>query len=228
MGELGDTLRARRIQLGITISQAEEHTKIRGKMLEALEAGDYGRLPDPGYVRGYISSYARYLELDPLSLHEMYQRETGQRKVREPNRPTETVAPRHQQHAVPWRVALTAAIVIILASFGLWLVLGPKDSAQNVPIPTQSSQPTAPATVPFTLSVSVAANSASTLNVIVDGLSAYSGTLTSGQSKEFQVSQAATLTIGTAKAVTVKRDGVVVTIPAGTPAVLALAAEKKQ
>ena len=66
MGQLGETLRDRRLALGITLETAEEDTKIRGRLLEALEQGDYARLPDPGYVRGYVSSYSRYLELDPI------------------------------------------------------------------------------------------------------------------------------------------------------------------
>ena len=77
MGQLGDTLRERRTALGISIAQAEEATRIRGKLLTALEAGDYARLPNPGYVRGYVSSYAKYLELDPVPLLAMYRAETG-------------------------------------------------------------------------------------------------------------------------------------------------------
>ena len=61
MSQLGDTLRERRVALGITLEQAEEHTKIRGKLLAALENGDYGRLPEPG-LRPWL-----HLELRALS-----------------------------------------------------------------------------------------------------------------------------------------------------------------
>ena len=59
MGQLGDTLRDRRISLGISLETAENDTKIRARLLEALEAGEYDKLPNPGYVRGYVSSYSR-------------------------------------------------------------------------------------------------------------------------------------------------------------------------
>ena len=72
MGQLGDTLRERRMSLGISLETAENDTKIRGRLLKALEDGEYARLPNPGYVRGYVSSYARYLELDPVPLLAMH------------------------------------------------------------------------------------------------------------------------------------------------------------
>jgi len=65
----------------------------------------------------------------------------------------------------------------------------------------------AAATGPFTLKVSVAANSASWLKVTVDGLTAYEGTLSGGESKTWTVTDAASMTIGKPDAVTVTRDG---------------------
>jgi len=77
VSKLGDTLRERRIALGLSVDQVEHATRIRGKLLEALEEGHYDRLPNPGYVRGYISSYGRFLELDTVPLLNMYKAETG-------------------------------------------------------------------------------------------------------------------------------------------------------
>ena len=52
MGQLGDTLRERRMSLGISLETAEDDTKIRARLLKWLEEGEYDRLPNPGYVRG--------------------------------------------------------------------------------------------------------------------------------------------------------------------------------
>src|SRR5450759_3528064 len=115
MGQLGDTLKERRVALGMSLATAEEDTKIRARLLEALETGEYNRLPNPGYVRGYVSSYARYLELDPVPLLAMYRAETGSGRFHDINLPDETVAPRNEQHAVPWRAGMIAfAIVAVL------------------------------------------------------------------------------------------------------------------
>ena len=42
--------------------------RFRLRVPEVIALGNYDRLPNPGYVRGYISSYARYLELDTAHL----------------------------------------------------------------------------------------------------------------------------------------------------------------
>jgi cytoskeleton protein RodZ len=137
MGKLGDTLRERRNALHITIEQAEEHTKLRARLLVALEAGDYERLPDPGYVRGYISSYARYLELDPLPLLAMYKAETGithTAKLDLPQAGT-AVAPSGQQHALPFKSGIAAVVVIGVLSLSVWVISSLVSGPEPTPPP---------------------------------------------------------------------------------------------
>lgn len=120
---LGETLKERRKQLGISLPQAEEQLHIRSRLLEALEEGDYERLPNPGYVRGYVSSYARYLELDPEPLLNMYYAETGHGRFHRIELPEQAVKPRDEQHALPWRAALAVVAVIALLSLVVWGVM---------------------------------------------------------------------------------------------------------
>ncbi len=246
MGQLGDTLRERRMALGMSLLQAEEATKIRAKLLEALENGEYDRLPDPGYVRGYVTSYASFLELDSASLLAMYRAETGAGgRSRDIAPAAEAVKPRGQQHAVPLNAAVILVVILALLAVGVWLVVravqGPEPTP---PIPATGSQvststtppsdaatapqpdrtPTAPPVSenkPFALKVAVAADGASWIRVTVDGLKAYEGSLTGGQSKEFQVTKTAVVKIGKPSFVTVYRDGNKVPIPpgGGTPTV---------
>jgi cytoskeletal protein RodZ len=219
VGQLGETLRDRRLALGISLETAEADTKIRGRLLQALEDGDYAKLPDPGYVRGYVSSYARYLELDPVPLLAMHRAETGAGRYHDINLPDEAVAPRNQQHAIPWRVGIVAFTIVAVLTLGsclAWrIVKGPQ---KPPPIPNSPSQGTAPATTaaPFALRVSVAANGASSLKATVDGSQAYNGTLAGGQTKEFQVTKTAVLKIGKPTQVTVSRDGKPVSLPSGS------------
>lgn len=233
MGRLGDTLRERRIALGVTLEQAEEGTRIRERLLAAIEEGQYDRLPNPGYVRGYISSYARFLELDPVPLLNMYKAETGAGRFHELNLPQveEAVAPTGQQHAVPWRGAVAVALVLALLSLAVWAVTriwsGPEPTPPEPATVTENTsttstettkpavKPKTPAPVkelPFTLKVKVAEDGASWLKVTVDGRPAYEGTLTGGQDKEFEVAKQAQVRIGKPEAVTVTRDGKAVKI----------------
>ncbi len=248
MSRLGDTLQERRRALGLSIEQAEEATKIRVKLLRAIEHGEYDRLPNPGYVRGYISSYARFLELDPLPLLAIYKAESGTMRRPDLDLPhVEEAVPRTgEQHAVPFRVAVILVIVLVAISVAVWFAIrlasGPATLAPE-PVPPQRS--TAPSSAiagsetsdpkprtgevsqaaPFTLDVSVDAAGASWLQISVDGRQAYVGTLTGGQSKRFEVTAEASVRIGKPAVVTILRDGKKVALPKGEAPVLTLTAE---
>lgn len=244
MGQLGETLRERRQALGIALETAEEATKIRAKLLDALEKGEYDRLPNPGYVRGYVSSYARFLELDSVPLLAMYRAETGSGRYHEIAPPDTAVAARNEQHEVPWRVGVIAVAIMAVLSLGIWTAIKVRTGPEKVPpIPTtpssvttstgtptkQATGTTPPSTdtkktatyTPFSVRVSVERGGASWIEATVDGKKAYSGTMTGGQSKEFQVTRKATIVVGDPAAVTISRDGKKADIPdnGGTPTI---------
>lgn len=75
--EVGPKLKMRRQALKLSLAQIELDTKIRGKFLTALEAGDYDRLPNDIYSRGFVQHYASHLGLDGAALAAEYVRERG-------------------------------------------------------------------------------------------------------------------------------------------------------
>ncbi|ACV63864.1 transcriptional regulator, XRE family [Desulfofarcimen acetoxidans DSM 771] len=62
--EIGAVLKRVREEKGLTLEQAEERTKIRRKYIEALENEKFEVLPGPVYVKAFIKTYARYLDLN--------------------------------------------------------------------------------------------------------------------------------------------------------------------
>jgi len=66
--EIGATLREARVRKRLTLQQVEEDTKIRTKYLQALEDDDFEALPGRAYAKGFLSSYASYLGLDPQTM----------------------------------------------------------------------------------------------------------------------------------------------------------------
>lgn len=252
MAALGDTLRKRRIDMGKTIADAEAATRIRARLITALENGDYAHLPNPAYVRGYIISYARWLELETAPLLTMYRAESGAVGPTASVPRRDTVVPsRETAHAVPWKAAVTVASVLLAIVLAVWGVgsLRRDESSTTLPMPTQTTGTAAPGSTPgtasagggnvasetaapskttsFTLKVEVAADSASWLRIRVDGKTAYEGTLVSGQSKEYEVTDEATVRIGKPSVVTVYRDGKEVDVPSAqnTPTVTLKASE---
>ena len=93
----------------------------------------------------------------------------------------------------------------------------PGETSPSTPIgeatPRTATDGASPAAAPFILQVRVAQSQASWVRVQVDGLVAYEGTLSGGQSKEWTVTQAATIRVGKPDAVMITRDGKQVTLP---------------
>ncbi len=75
MGEIGDTLRERRIGEGIDVQQVEDATKIRAKYLRALENEEFDLLPGPAYVKSFLRTYADHLGVDGRHLVDVYRNE---------------------------------------------------------------------------------------------------------------------------------------------------------
>lgn len=71
MNGLGEFLRAEREKRHITIEQVASATKINVKLLHALENDNYDALPAKPFVRGFVTSYSRYVGLDS---HEVLQK----------------------------------------------------------------------------------------------------------------------------------------------------------
>ncbi len=257
MAGLGDTLRARRIEMGKTLADAEAATRIRARLLGALEDGAYDRLPNPAYVRGYITSYARWLELEVQPLLTMYRAESGAvgPTAAVPRR-EQVVPPREKAHAVPWKTAVIVAgllVTIVLAFWGVRSLSQDRDTTPPLPAEPETTQTaTSPGTAatsappaveesraptvttepltgePFTVKVEVG-DGASWARITVDGNKAYEGTLVRGQSKEFLVTDETVIRIGRPSVVKVYRDGEEVELPdAEDTPTLTLKAEEKQ
>jgi cytoskeletal protein RodZ len=64
MGTLGQYLRNAREARNIDIRDAAQQTRISVNYLKALEEEDFAKLPGPVFVRGFLKSYARFLDLD--------------------------------------------------------------------------------------------------------------------------------------------------------------------
>jgi len=72
---LYEKLRQARLSKGITLEEIQEETKIRTRYLEAIEAGEYDRLPGYFYARAFIKHYADYVGLDSEALFQEHQNE---------------------------------------------------------------------------------------------------------------------------------------------------------
>ncbi|MDO8414029.1 MAG: DUF4115 domain-containing protein [Gallionellaceae bacterium] len=65
---VGVTLSEARKQMGLSVADVANRLKFAPRQIEALEADNFARLPELAFVRGFVRSYARLLQLDPLPL----------------------------------------------------------------------------------------------------------------------------------------------------------------
>ena len=81
----GDMLLEQRRRMGLSIQQVANTIKIRPQIIEFFETGNFASMPPRGYAQGMISSYARFLGLNPREVVNSYfddlmayERETSQ------------------------------------------------------------------------------------------------------------------------------------------------------
>ena len=75
--KLGDTLRGERATLGKSVVEVQNELKIKAAYISAIENCDPLAFDTPGFVAGYVRSYARYLNLDPDEVFAKFCSESG-------------------------------------------------------------------------------------------------------------------------------------------------------
>ena len=162
MSELGRLLAEARAAKELSLADVEKATRIRQKYLEALENGDFASLPRGTVARGFLRTYALYLDLDPDDALRRYVEESGDTDQSMPiadvgkprlvdYRPVEVelMDTRPSLGWVRWVVALVVVAVIAgaawwylnnqgISTVSLLAALGPATTSTptTVPLPT--------------------------------------------------------------------------------------------
>jgi cytoskeletal protein RodZ len=74
---LGDIMRGERATLGKSLLDVQRELKIKASYIAAIENADPTAFETPGFIAGYVRSYARYLGLDPEWAYSAFRREGG-------------------------------------------------------------------------------------------------------------------------------------------------------
>ncbi len=116
--KIGQILADERQKQRITLTELSQVTRIKIEYLQALEKNQFDKLPSSVFVKGFIKSYARVLNLDQKSLLAILRRDyqenkSGKLLLRQYIRP---VSARQKQ----WRPIIL--IVVIFAAIFLSLV----------------------------------------------------------------------------------------------------------
>ena len=74
---VGDLLRRERERQKLSIKDIEQGTSIRALYIEAIENGDYDKLPGNVYTKGFIKNYGNFLKLDGDDLSRQFSEEVA-------------------------------------------------------------------------------------------------------------------------------------------------------
>ncbi|MHB0926445.1 MAG: RodZ domain-containing protein [Gallionellaceae bacterium] len=139
---LGKTLREAREHLGLSISDVAHQTKFASRQIEALEADDFQHLPEMPFVRGFVRSYAKILQLDAQPLLALLP-QTNAPQMPLVSDSVEVPFPNayspQRQNLVWLGAALLLAVLVV--AFAVWHFTTPLDKPETAQVETPVSLP---------------------------------------------------------------------------------------
>ena len=165
---VGYTLRQERERQNLSISDIEEGTSIRSVYIEAIENGEYDKLPGAIYTKGFIKNYAKFLDMDAEAAAKEFAADLAELTAEEDTakvaesatenvvEPEKKVESKPEKKSIGYSIQdsgrnysnllIVAAVVLIaVVAGGLWSWLSSSegDVAQVNP-PQQQTQPATP------------------------------------------------------------------------------------
>ena len=138
---LGRELQSKREQLGYSLKDVAEHTRIRKIYLESMEQGQFEALPGQAYITGFVRVYARHLGLDSDELLARLNAPQETDKAQSPDSNTEDKAPdtpeAQPQSGRGWG-AFVLGFVVVLALGSLFYIM-PISSDPGAPLKTSAN-----------------------------------------------------------------------------------------
>ncbi|HZZ94435.1 MAG TPA: RodZ domain-containing protein [Usitatibacter sp.] len=154
---LGDTLARARDEQGLSRNDVAQRLHMSPSQVEALESGDYTRLPRGMFLRGFVRNYAKLVGLDPEAVLPLLAGDAPRDAAPRIVVPTQNIRfdPLGQRFSSPWiRSGITAGVLLALAFAAMywWVFVRPEMTAQReariLPADAVTEPSPGPATAP--------------------------------------------------------------------------------
>ena len=122
MTSVGQYLQKRRVEKGMSIEEVSRSTRVPVASVERIEADRFGELPGEVFVRGFLRSYARAVDMQPDDVLARY---TASRRVAWVT-PLPIVSPVRPARGRRFGVAIAFVLLLILFTLALSIVLRPR------------------------------------------------------------------------------------------------------
>jgi DNA-binding XRE family transcriptional regulator len=113
----GLKMRKARTALSISVEEAAASLGLTERILKALEADDYGKLPADVYVRGYIRSYCSLLNIDAAAILQAFERLVEMEKQQSPE---DEKKPLLEDPRLRVIIACAAVILLLLVAVAIF------------------------------------------------------------------------------------------------------------
>ena len=210
MQTIGERLEEARKRKGISIREAAEHTKVRGDYLQKFEANTFDLSLPPLYIRGFVRSYARFLDLDADAFLKDYDAAIASegRAVRRETREVygrvdfggggdenPTVAGMNQAVLLKYGLFGGGALVLVIV---LWILIGALTSRSDKPATQSKGAPVAVAPADTAQTLTLTATDTTRVKIVDETTGAVllaSVTLVRGESKTFRKTGSLLITV---------------------------------
>jgi len=198
-GTFGERLKRERELREVSLEEVAKGTRIAERFLEALENEQWDKLPGGVFGRGFVRSIARYLGLSEENLLSEYDLARGEGVNPASQKPEERIP-----SPAKWTPALAAvalvALVTALVIGGLYAwkayqahhakkssssIVSLPATGQTQTLPLSAAEPLAPTGSAATLSLHIAATSATQPRVVADGNTVFDGDFEAGENRNF-------------------------------------------
>jgi cytoskeletal protein RodZ len=122
MTSVGQYLQKRRVEKGMSVEEVSRSTRVPIASVERIEADRFGELPGEVFVRGFLRSYARAVDVQPDDVLARY---TASRRVAWVT-PLPIVSPVRPARGRRFGVAIAFVLLLILFTLALSIVLRPR------------------------------------------------------------------------------------------------------
>jgi len=131
MTSVGETLRQQRLRRNVQLQQVSEELKISSRMLEAIEADEYGKLPGGVFAKSFVRQYAGLLGLDGEEVAAQFERavqspelarltELRRPAIALPRMDEPRFSPGRQRSVLPSLIAVVVVMLICSGVYAWW------------------------------------------------------------------------------------------------------------
>ena len=119
---VGECLKRKREELGISIKDLGDKLKIKTSYLEDLEENNYEKLPPDVYVKGFIKSYSELVGFNPEKMIELFKKEKEiENKVESRNKKEKKY---EKKFALKKYITITPKIITVFLSLLILSIIG--------------------------------------------------------------------------------------------------------